>query len=108
MFYYIRKGLPPCRDRGNSMQDRKAILCIIVIFTLLYSMFSLVCAKREYSDICRREAIMREDYAEELKKNEALRRSLNCSGSMENIEALARDRLGLVYPGEIVFYFTQK
>lgn len=108
MFYYIRKGLPPCRDRGSSVQDRKAIMCIIVISALLYSMFSLVCSRREYSEMCSRVAEMRVEYAQELRRNEALLKGLNCSGSMENIEALARDRLGLVYPGEIVFYFTQK
>lgn len=102
------QGFAPCRDWGNSMQDRKAIMCIIVISVLLYSMFSFACARREYNNICRYEVLMREEYAGELQKNETLRKGLNCAGSMENIEALARDRLGLVYPGEIVFYFTQK
>ncbi len=38
--------------------------------------------------------------------NEALRRELSATQDDESLEALARERLGLVKPGEKIFYFN--
>ncbi len=87
------------------MHERKTVICIVLISLLLYSLYTLSSARLTLAQLKQEEAVMRVEYARLLEQNSALNDELSRCGSDETMERLAREKLGLVYPGEIVFYF---
>lgn len=88
------------------MHTRSTLIRIVALALLLYSLSFFAASLRSLK---RAEASLEERQAklESLEQeNVRLRAQIESMESDEGIEALARERLGLVMPGEKIFYFT--
>lgn len=88
------------------MRDRDVILRIVILALLLYSLASFASVR---SDLKRTEQLARDLEAEVntlQEENRELEEKLSGPRSDEEMRMLARQRLGMVMPGEKVFYFT--
>lgn len=88
------------------MRDRDVILRIVILALLLYSLASFASVR---SDLKGTEQLARDLEAEVntlQEENRALEEKLSGPRSDEEMRMLARQRLGMVMPGEKVFYFT--
>ena len=88
------------------MQIRSSLLRIAAVALLIYALAMFSASARETmraeAELTRMNARLEQTRLE----NTALRAKLKAAESSETIERLARERLGLVLPGERVFYFT--
>ncbi len=89
------------------MYSKETLIRIVLVSLLLYSALSLFATGRELEQLdgARREA--QETLAALREENGQLRDSLSQDRSEEEMERLARERLGLVRPGEKIFYFSE-
>lgn len=88
------------------MFPRDTLMRIVVIALLIYSLVSLAAVGRELRQLEERETTLKAELEELETENEQFRRELVEGKSDEEMMQLARARLGLVLPGEKVFYFT--
>ena len=90
------------------MRNRTVIMRFVVLCLLLYALTSLVSG---YRSLSRTEQSAREltAEAERLEAEQAeLTQKLSQENWDEEMRRLAWERLGMVMPGEKIFYFTQK
>lgn len=87
------------------MQNRKNMLCIIITVLMLYSVFALRQAREELAKTQRLTAEFTEKLQTLREQGDELRELIGSEMSEESIEQNARERLGLVMPGEIIYYF---
>lgn len=89
------------------MQTHTVLLRIVALSLLLYALTLFGKSLRELSlaeaELARCEA----EYALAAEENARLSASLAAARNGESLEGLARERLGLVMPGEKIFYFTK-
>ncbi len=90
------------------MHDRKAIVRIVVLSLLLYALVSFAAAQGELRQTRQTESRLREELAQLTSENAALERALSTPESDEQMRQLARERLGMVMPGEKIFYFYDR
>lgn len=88
------------------MKTRKAsiITKLVVLAAIGYSVVTLVSlsARIEAAEMAK-EALIKE-VAEKREQNAALEHSILHSDDLETIKDVAREKLGLVMPGEIIFF----
>lgn len=87
------------------MQSFSLIGRIAAVMLLLYAFFIFLSARGE---LMQTEAALRQDrqsLAAGKKENEELKTMCQKADSRETRERMARERLGLVMPGEKIFYF---
>jgi len=89
------------------MQNRATILRIVLVALMLYALLNFASARAELERTRQMELAFETEYEGLAEENRQLRQRLEAGGDDETIEALARERLGLVMPGETVFYFTK-
>lgn len=90
------------------MRHRDQILRAVLIALLLYSM---ACLAREYRLLCRTEALAGELALRQealLAQKQELAERLERPLTEAELRRLAWERLGMVAPGEKVFYFTDR
>ncbi len=88
------------------MNSRETLVRIILVALLLYSLTGFIAVGRELRQSELMAAQMRQQ-AEELRLLKAdLEEKIAQGQSPEEMQQLARDRLGLVLPGEKLFYFS--
>lgn len=88
------------------MRDRDVILRIVILALLLYSLASFASVR---SDLRKTEQLaqsLKEELEQLQCENQELEEMLSSPRSDEEMRMLARQRLGMVMPGEKVFYFT--
>lgn len=88
------------------MRDRDVILRIVILALLLYSLASFASVR---SDLRKTEQLaqsLKEELEQLQCENQELEEMLSGPRSDEEMRMLARQRLGMVMPGEKVFYFT--
>ncbi len=87
------------------MNLRETLARIVLVALLLYSLASLVTVGREL----RQGELLRQQLLQQMESQQALKQDLEhklAQGqSPEELRQLARERLGLVLPGEKLFYF---
>ncbi len=88
------------------MQNRETIVRIVLVTLMIYALFSFASARRELEQTRQTALMLEEEYEGLTEENRQLRERLESGSDDETIEAMARERLGLVMPGETVFYFT--
>lgn len=88
------------------MQTKETIIRIVLVALLVYSLLSFVSVKRETAETEKKTEELGEQLSELEKENERLIAAAKNADSDEEIRQLARDRLGLVMPGEKIFYFN--
>ena len=84
------------------MQSRISLLRIAALALLVYALALFTSAVRDVSYA--RQRLASQEAAQ--RENLELKEKLEAVESGEGMEALARERLGLVMPGERIFYFT--
>lgn len=90
------------------MDTKETLIRIVLVALLLYAAVCLTLAGRElYAAEADRARLSAELETVE-RENLALERKLEQGWSAEELEALARERLGLVLPGERIFRFDPK
>ena len=87
------------------MNLRETLTRIVLVVLLLYSLTSLLSVGREL----RQAELLRQQLLQQTESQQALQQDLEhklAQGqSPEELQQLARERLGLVLPGEKLFYF---
>ena len=87
------------------MNLRETLTRIVLVVLLLYSLASLLSVGREL----RQAELLRQQLLQQTESQQALQQDLEkrlAQGqSPEELQQLARERLGLVLPGEKLFYF---
>ena len=89
------------------MQNSRVIVRIVVLALLLYAMSGLLSSQRQLRQT---QALCEELRQERGRLEERCRNwedRLSAVGTPGQMEQLARQRLGMVRPGEIVFYFDE-
>lgn len=89
----------------KAMENRLTLLRIVALALLLYSLALFVTSVREAAQAENAAAVLEEEYGRALEERLALEEKIERAQSAEGVEQLARDRLGLVMPGEKIFYF---
>lgn len=88
------------------MDSRETLLRIILVALLLYSLASAMTVGRELSRSRLMAEQMQQQRAQFIQLNGELETKINQGHSPEEMQQLARERLGLVLPGEKLFYFS--
>ena len=99
------QGTP--RQRRTSADARETLIRIVLPALLLYSAACLASARRTLSAAEARETSFRETLEAVERENRAQSRRLASGWSPEELEALARERLGLVLPDDRIFRFEE-
>ena len=85
------------------MKKSRGITGIILTVLIVYATLSLAAAQKDLNEACDLTAQLGEKVAEASAENEKLLCDLENISSEEAKESLARERLGLVKPNEILF-----
>ena len=88
------------------MNSRETLVRIILVALLLYSLTGFVTVGRELRQSELMAAQMRQQTEELRLLNGELEEKIAQGHSPEEMQQLARERLGLVLPGEKLFYFS--
>lgn len=88
------------------MYNRNVILRIVVLALLLYSMANFAAAQEKLRETERTADRLRQELSELQNEHEELETALQSLEDEDELRRLARQRLGMVMPGEKVFYFT--
>ena len=87
------------------MDSKETLLRIVLLTLLIYASVSIAAVGRELQTANAMESRLLTELDEQEEVNAALRQKIAGELNDEEIERLARERLGLVKPGEIIFYF---
>ena len=92
---------PKVRKRSNRLVG--AIICVLVVaICLVFTVRSKELKARNAEDYDRKEALLEEIAKEEERANE-LDEYAKYVNTKQYVEKMAREKLGLIYPGELVF-----
>ena len=89
------------------MDTRETLIRIVLLSLLLYASVCLASRGRELYAARALEERLRSELGAVERENAALERKLKQGWSAEDVEALARERLGLVLPGDRIFRFEK-
>lgn len=87
--------------------QKNIILRIVVVALMLYALLSLVSVRGDLRRTERLADRLGQEYDQLLEENIWLTERLSSARSPEEMRSLAWQRLGLVMPGDKVFYFVQ-
>ena len=87
------------------MYKRQNLVRIVAVALLVYSLCSFAAVSFRIRQAAREEQVLRQELLLLQLRGEELSRQLEEGPDDEYLEELARERLGLVKSGEIVFYF---
>lgn len=87
------------------MHTKRTLIRIVAVALLLYSLWSLSAVGRKLDRVRRSLPPLEKEYALLLEEGALMQARLESGIDDEYIEALARERLGLVKSGDIIFYF---
>jgi len=90
------------------MEARETLVRIVLVALLLYAAACLLASRRELYAAGREEQALSARLEAIEQENLAVGRHLTEGWSEEELEALARERLGLVLPGDRVFRFPSE
>ncbi len=84
---------------------KRSLIRIVALALLLYSLWSLASVRQELYAARQQELALRQELGILMQENERLLLKLEQGLDDEFLEQLARERLGLVRSGEIIFRF---
>ena len=97
--------------RKEAMQEMRIkfkksslITKLVIAILLVYSMITLVHLQRQLSQKQAERAALETQLTEQQQANAALHSNIDAIDTDEGVEAVAREKLGLVSEGEITFY----
>lgn len=97
--------LPLPARRKAPMTLRETLTRIVLVALLFYSLASLLTVGRELKQAERLGQELRQQTESQQALKQELERRLAQEQSPEELQQMARERLGLVLPGEKLFYF---
>ena len=89
------------------MQNRKILIRIVALGLLLYALLNLVSIQRRLRAAEARRDALTAELARLRQEQAELDGRIQAYGSDEELRRLAWERLGMVAPGEIVYYFPE-
>lgn len=90
----------------SKVRNREMLLRLVTVGVLLYMLVSFGAARVRLNTAVRLEEELELACAELREENASLRQTIASVRQDETVEAMARDRLGLVMPGERIYYFN--
>lgn len=87
------------------MQGRNTLWRVVLLLLLLYALGSFASARRLLAQTRMQEQQLSGELALLQQENQRLQQLLDRGLDEQQLESLARERLGLVLPGEKIFYF---
>ena len=77
---------------------------LVIMILLVYAMVTLVYLQRQLSEKQNEREALEAQITQVQQANAALSEDIDALGTKEGIEAVAREKLGLVSEGEVTFY----
>ena len=89
------------------MQNKETIVRIVLVALMAYALLHFAAARAELEQIRQLAGALAAERESLETENLRLTQLLEAGYDDGTIEAMARERLGLVMPGETIFYFTK-
>ena len=77
---------------------------LVILILVLYATVTLVSLRKQITEKNEQEAILNSSIAATQQENNRIQDSIDALGTDAGVEAVARDKLGMVDEGDIVFY----
>ena len=77
---------------------------LVILILVVYATVTLVSLRKQITEKNEQEAILNSSIAATQQENNRIQDSIDALGTDAGIEAVARDKLGMVDEGDIVFY----
>ena len=77
---------------------------LVILILVVYATVTLVSLRKQITEKNEQEAILNSSIAATQQENNRIQDSIDALGTDAGVEAVARDKLGLVDEGDIVFY----
>lgn len=92
--------------RRSTMKFKRSgiVIKIVILALILYAAISLVTTKGKISQALTDQQQLQKQLDEVLQENAGLKYDIEHAGDDETIEEIARSKLGLVKPGEKIFF----
>lgn len=81
---------------------------IVILGIIVYAVVTLIRLQSQIKDAQENQVLLETKIEETIHENAAMEYSLKHIDDPETIEDIARDRLGLIMPGEKIFYDVNK
>ena len=77
---------------------------LVILILVVYATVTLVSLRKQITETNEQEAILNSSIAATQQENNRIQDSIDALGTDAGVEAVARDKLGMVDEGDIVFY----
>ena len=77
---------------------------LVIMILVVYATVTLVSLRKQITEKNEQEAILNSSIAATQQENNRIQDSIDALGTDAGVEAVARDKLGMVDEGDIVFY----
>ena len=77
---------------------------LVILILVVYATVTLVSLRKQITEKNEQEAILNSSIAATQQENNRIQDSIDALGTEAGVEAVARDKLGMVDEGDIVFY----
>ena len=77
---------------------------LVILILVVYATVTLVSLRKQITEKNEQEAILNSSIAATQQENNRIQDSIDALGTDAGVEAVARDKLGMVEEGDIVFY----
>ena len=80
------------------------LVTLVILILVVYATVTLVSLRKQITEKNEQEAILNSSIAATQQENNRIQDSIDALGTDAGVEAVARDKLGMVDEGDIVFY----
>ena len=81
---------------------------LVILILVVYATVTLVSLRKQITEKTEQEATLTSSIIATKQENNRLEDSIDALGTDEGVEAVARDKLGMVDEGDIIFYDVSK
>ena len=81
---------------------------LVILILVVYATVTLVSLRKQITEKNEQEAILNSSIAATQQENNRIQDSIDALGTDAGVEAVARDKLGMVDEGDIIFYDVGK
>ena len=89
------------KEKVKEITDK---LELVILILVVYATVTLVSLRQQINEKNEQEAILNSSIASTRQENNRLQDSIDALGTDEGVAAVARDKLGMVEEGDIIFY----
>lgn len=94
------------KKKGLVVKRNKYLIFVLVVF-LAYIIYSIAQAEIKIQELRAREATLTEELNKLTEEKETLTKQLEDSKSLESIEKIAREKLKMVKPNEVIYIIQE-